>query len=101
MYSDSQYAYSVQDGYQVLDLPYQGGATSMVVLLPQNTQALTDVSASTLNQVNDWLNTDPGTQEVIVRLPKFQMTVSSSLNEVLAGMGMPLAFEPGSADFSG
>ena len=48
MYSDSQYAYSVQDGYQVLDLPYQGGTTSMVVLLPQNTQALTDVSASTL-----------------------------------------------------
>ena len=40
MYSDSQYAYSVQDGYQVLDLPFQGGTTSMVVLLPQNTHGL-------------------------------------------------------------
>ena len=101
MYSDSQYSYSVQDGYQVLDLPYQGGNVSMVVLLPQNTTALTDVTGSTLTKVNDWLNTDPGTQEVIVRLPKFQMTVSSSLGEVLAGMGMPLAFEQGAADFSG
>ena len=48
MYSDSQYAYTVQDGYQVLDLPYQGGKTSMVVLLPQNTTALAEVSGSTL-----------------------------------------------------
>jgi serpin B len=101
MYSDSQYAYSVQDGYQVLDLPYRGGKTSMVVLLPQNTTAVTDVSSSTLTKVNDWLDTDPGTQEAIVRLPKFQMTVSSSLNEVLAGMGMPLAFNKAQADFSG
>jgi serpin B len=100
MDSDSQYAYSVQDGYQVLDLPYQGGTTSMVVLLPQNTTALSNVGGSTLEKINDWLNTDPATQEVIVRLPKFQMTVSSSLGDVLAGMGMPLAFSSG-ADFSG
>ena len=73
----------------------------MVVLLPQNTDAATNVSSSTLEKVNDWLNTDPGTQEVIVQVPKFQMTVSSSLSDVLAGMGMPLAFDPTNADFSG
>ena len=99
MYSESEYAYEVQDGYQVLDLPYQGGTMSMVVLLPQNTDAVTNVSGGTLEAVNDWLNTDPGTRDVIVQLPKFQMAVSSELNQVLAGMGMPLAF--GNADFSG
>ena len=87
MYSNADYSYTVQDGYQVLDLPYQGGQASMVVLLPQNATTLTDVSGSTLKKINDWLSTDPGTQSMIVRLPKFQMTVSSSLKDVLERNG--------------
>jgi len=38
---------------------------------------------------------------VRVRLPKFKTTVSSSLGNMLAGMGMPIAFAPSRANFSG
>ncbi|MCI0498516.1 MAG: serpin family protein [Planctomycetales bacterium] len=40
-------------------------------------------------------------REVKVFLPKFKMTRQFSLSQTLAEMGMPDAFEPGSADFSG
>lgn len=40
-------------------------------------------------------------QKIEVYLPKFKMTSEFSLNKTLAGMGMPDAFDPGAADFSG
>ena len=36
-----------------------------------------------------------------IKLPKFEYMYSASLKDTLIGMGMPLAFDPSSADFSG
>jgi serpin B len=38
---------------------------------------------------------------VVVGLPKFQLSAGFELKAVLSALGMPLAFTPGSADFSG
>jgi serpin B len=40
-------------------------------------------------------------QEVDIKLPKFEYMYSMSLKDMLIGMGMPLAFDPDAADFSG
>ena len=40
-------------------------------------------------------------QKVNVFLPRFKMTAEFQLNDVLATMGMPSAFDPQGADFSG
>jgi serpin B len=38
---------------------------------------------------------------VDLTLPRFKIETKSNLNSALAGMGMPLAFDPSRADFSG
>lgn len=101
MYVDSDFRYCEQDGFQVLEMPYEGEDLSMVIVLPQEGTGLDELGGSTLANVDDWLANSSRKQEVIVRLPKFKTTVSSSLNEVLQGMGMPLAFDGRRADFSG
>ena len=54
----------------------------------------------TAEKVNGWLGR-LAEQEVQVALPRFKMTRDFKLNTVLAEMGMPTAFDPGKADFSG
>ena len=101
MYSQSKFRYCEQDGFQVLEMPYKGEDLSMTILLPNADTGLDDLTGSTLSAINEWLATPSAKQDVIVRLPKFKTTVSSSLGTVLQGMGMPLAFDPQRADFSG
>ena len=101
MYLREQLRYTQQDGFQVLELPYEGEKLSMVLLLPQEDTSLNDLGGDTLTEVNNWLAQGAEKQDVIVRLPKFKTEVSSSLTELLKGMGMSDAFNTGVADFSG
>lgn len=97
----SQFRYREQDGFQVLEMPYKDQELSMVLLLPQAGTRLGDLGSETLMRVEQWLSGSPGSREVSVRLPKFQTTVTSPLAKTLDDLGMPLAFDPGRADFSG
>ena len=54
----------------------------------------------TAEKVNGWLGR-MAEQEVQVALPRFKVTRDFKLNTVLAEMGMPTAFDPVKADFSG
>lgn len=101
MWQLSRFRYSVQDGFRVLEMPYEGKELSMVILLPDGEHTVDDLGTATLSKVSQWLDESPGTHEVSVRMPKFKTTVSSGLNDVLKGMGMPLAFDDKRADFSG
>ena len=95
-------SYTEMDGFQVLEMPYEGQNTSMVILLPQDGHSTDDLSPETLAKVNNWLDSSPEPVNecgVDIHLPKFRSTVSSTLAPVLKGMGMPHAF--GAADFSG
>jgi serpin B len=38
---------------------------------------------------------------VAVQLPRWRLRLASPLNDILGAMGMPNAFDPGAADFSG
>ena len=90
------------DGFEVLEMPFQGGASSMVFLVPQDQSIANELTPDLWMKVNDWLD-GPQTPVddfiQIVRIPKFETTVSTQLEQLLPGMGMSRAF--GDADFSG
>jgi serpin B len=89
---------------EVLELPYEGGDVSMVILLPVAVDGLPLLeSRLTFENLTAWLAAVDAVEptEVDVRLPRFLTTSSFVLNEVLAAMGMPVAFDPETADFSG
>ena len=92
--------YAAADGIQVLDLPYsQNDSLSMFVLLPDKVDGLADLekrlTADNLDKWSQGLKPRP----VRVSLPKFKLTSQFALGDVLAALGMPLAFSS-RADFS-
>ena len=97
--SSPSFLYYQGDGFQTVDLPYLGGNTSMLILVPEQglfedfEQALT---GDVLKQVLEGQEYRP----VSLTFPKFEFESEVSLAQVLASMGMPSAFNE-AADFSG
>jgi hypothetical protein len=73
----------------------------MVILLPTQVDGLAQLeqqlSPSFLSNVLSQMRM----QEVEICLPRFTLESTLSLSDILATMGMPDAFTPGAADFSG
>lgn len=92
------------DGFGVFEMPFDGGSQdadlSMVFVLPPRT-GNREMSSEVYAKIDDWLDGPKSTTYSELWLPKFKTEVSTSLNDVLKGLGMPTAFELGAADFSG
>jgi serpin B len=83
--------------YQAVELPYGGGALSMVVIMPNDLAEFeASLTTESLDAVFDSI-TDGG---IHLSLPKWSARTHLTLNDTLAAMGMPTAFGSG-ADFSG
>jgi serpin B len=85
------------DTYQAVELPYGGGALSMVVIVPSDIAAfeaaLTDDSlTATLASIEDG--------GIHLSLPRWTARTHVRLDDILAALGMPTAFTA-AADFSG
>jgi serpin B len=93
------FGYTEGEGYQAVELLYDGDELSMVILLPAagNFEAFEEELQA--QQVCDIIS---GLQPtgVALTMPKFEFDSEFSLKDTLAGMGMPVAFS-GAADFSG
>jgi serpin B len=101
MHQRDKFSYVASDDVQVLALPYgQDLSLSMVVLLPNKTDGLAELEKRLTPALLKRLFAATKTRKVIVDLPKFKMTSEFLLADVLASMGMPLAFSR-QADFSG
>jgi serpin B len=88
--------------FQALAIPYESGELSMIVFLPKEISGLPALEESlTASSMKHWLDQLQPVPEVILTLPKFQMTRQFKLQDTLGVMGMPRAFDPGNADFSG
>jgi serpin B len=91
-------AYISQD-VQAVELPYEGGAYSMVALMPAEgslgefEQSLT---AESLQGILDQLER----ASVTLSIPKFKFDAAFALNDALEAMGMKDAFDPMKANFS-
>jgi serpin B len=96
-----EFAYHDGGSFQLLELPYAGHELSMVVLLPKDVDGLSAFEATlTEAKLAGWLS-KVAPRQVEVEFPRFTMTESLQLADLLAQMGMPFAFDLNKADFSG
>ena len=99
MRQTESFRYVEGDGYQAVELPYDGSELSMIILLPQAGQFEAFEGVLNAQRVEDMVKAlEP--RQVTLTMPKFEFESSFSLKETLAMMGMPVAFS-GGADFSG
>jgi serpin B len=92
--------YAAGDGWQMAELPYAGGTAAMDILVPDEgrfDEIETSLDFETASAM--WSGLQP--TSVALAMPKFKVESSFSLAEQLAALGMPDAFDPGLADFSG
>ena len=86
--------------YTVLDLWYGGRAYSMTIVVPRDPATIHEVVRTvTQEQWNAWVAGLDST-EIEVAIPKFTLEYDVTLNDVLAALGMGLAFSPEEADFT-
>jgi len=90
--------YAQGEGYQAVELPYDGRQLSMVILLPQAGNFETFEKSLDAQRV-DAIIKNLGSSQVILTMPRFEFESSFSLGESLAAMGMPDAFSE-NANFS-
>jgi serpin B len=94
--------YLEADGMKLLELPYgKGKGLSMLVFLPDAKDGLGDLELRlSQEQVDKWI-AGLRMRQVEVFLPRFRIETQFQLGKLLQAMGMVLAFDPASADFSG
>jgi len=101
MHHVANVSYAGNGDFQAVELLYSGDELSMVILLPRKIDALGQME----NQLNPAflarLLAQMKKQNVDIFLPRFKLESRFELNDTLAEMGMPNAFNPLNADFSG
>jgi serpin B len=86
---------------QVLEMRYQGGNISMLLILPRNGKNITYLeSILTAEKIREWRsNLYP--RPILIYIPKYKFGTSYSLKNYLENMGMRIPFSHLGADFSG
>jgi serpin B len=98
MWRGGNYRYGHADGVQLLELPYRG-SLSMVILLPDSDDGLSALEDRLAASHDRWLTT-LAVKDVDLLLPRWKGVDKFELKEPLSDLGMPIAFSR-HADFSG
>jgi len=99
MHQTEDFNYAEGDGYQAVELNYDGNELSMVIILPEEgsfEQFEAALDSQKLDEIIDSLHT----ASVTLTMPKFEYSSQFSGKEALEAMGMTDAFSM-DADFSG
>jgi serpin B len=99
MKQTESFGYTEGEGYQAVELQYDGNELSMVILLPEAGQFQAFEEGLQAQKISDIISGLQSTG-VTLTMPKFEFDSEFSLTDTLAKMGMPIAFS-GDADFSG
>ena len=100
MKKDTSFPYFEDSNMQALKMPYQGGHLSMMILLPKDNNLGSLVNSLSVEKLRQ-LNNNMTTESVSAYIPKFTLNTQYTLNDYLSSMGMPSAFSPIDADFTG
>jgi serpin B len=100
MKQTESFGYAKGEGYQAVELPYDGSELSMVILLPEAGQFEAFEAGIQAQQI-DAIISDLKNTRVTLTMPQFKFESQFSLKDTLAEMGMRDAFSPDEADFSG
>lgn len=101
MHQQATVRYLKADGYQTVDLDYEHHDLSMLVILPDRKDGLSELeSGLSAREIDDCVMRTRSC-EVKLFLPRFKVSWETfDLSDLLAALGMPLAFDRGRADFS-
>jgi len=90
-------------GASMLELPYKGGDLSMLIVLPHRFDGLPELEASLTSEAlrEAIAGLHETSTEIPIAIPRFRIESKFGLGTTLSDMGMPSAFAPGAADFSG
>jgi serpin B len=90
----------VLDGYTAVELPYKGKEISMLILVPDRGRFFDIEQALDANLIDETVKslTPWGLR---LEMPKFKYESKFELKGALSQMGMPEAFDPNYADFTG
>jgi serpin B len=100
MNQDTFIPYAKGDGWQAIELPYQGNTAAMDIIVPDEghfAEIESKLDYETASAILD--SFQPAS--VALAMPKFKFESEFSLADQLATLGMPDAFNPDKADFSG
>lgn len=101
MHQETEFPYAAVDQIKILEMPYEGEDLSMIAILPEEIDGLGALEDEiTSEKLDAWMRRLEST-EIEVSFPSFKYTSKFTLNETLVAMGMPSAFNPAVADFSG
>ena len=100
MYSD-EYWYLEDENATGLIKYYDDRAYAFVALMPREGISVADYVACLTGEHLNELLLNPVRTGVDAAIPKFETEYSTEMSEILAGMGMPDAFDGGKADFTG
>lgn len=101
MYREGKMDYADGATYQAVDLPYGDSAYTMTVLLPTPGTSIDALAASLSPAFWSTLTAGLHPRTVQLSLPRLTLKYGRTLNGDLSALGMPIAFLPGRADFSG
>lgn len=101
MRNSGRYAYEKTAAYESVSIPYGDGRLSMLLVLPAQSEKLSDFLDPSNLEMFDAMVKNMKSQQGTVILPKFRSTYEATLNDTLRELGMPIAFEEHRADFSG
>ena len=99
MQQTESFGYTEGEGYQAVELPYDGHELSMVILLPEAGQFEAFEGSLNAERV-DAIVKNLARGQVALTMPKFELESDFSLAKVLVALGMPNAFSM-DADLSG
>ncbi len=101
MHQLAEFGYHETDDAQVLSIPYQGKALSMIVILPRQADGLTAIEGKLDGEALKGWTEDLRQRKVSVYLPQFKIESAFSLSKQLSELGMKDAFDSERADLSG
>jgi len=103
MHQTGTFGWMRGDRFQALDLPYERGGFSMLVLLPDGVDGLAALEDSLSSDALDRIVATLVPTRVAVALPKFEVNPARavSLSPLLRELGLSAAFDRGRADFTG
>jgi serpin B len=100
MRQQEDFLYTEGDGFQAIELPYEGSGFAFTVLLPDDGEFEAfeeSLDAETFTGIVDALERT----DIVLSLPSFEFEFGASLSDALKSLGMTEAFAAGVADFSG
>ncbi len=101
MFQSGEYRYLQNEVFQAVNLPYGEGRFSMCIFLPNHGVSVHRILENlSCDNWDKWISQFE-LQQGYLGLPRFKFEYSIELNNTLKSLGMGIAFDERSADFSG